>query len=75
MTAPEIPAEPVRVKVACINWSHPTAPHAIVYLTGGEFAERVPSVFVDNHANAITYADGLATRLRAQLRAAAGATR
>jgi hypothetical protein len=23
-----------RIRVACINWSHPRAPHAVVYLEG-----------------------------------------
>lgn len=44
-----------RVKVACINWTHPDAPHALVYVLDsaeGIVAER----FFDTWAEAITRA-------------------
>ena len=50
-----------RWKVACVNWSTPTAPHAIAYLIGPEGFAIAVRCF-DTHAEAITYADNQARR-------------
>ena len=44
-----------RWKVACINWSHPDAPHAAAYLVGpdGMIFDR----YFATHAEAIAFAD------------------
>lgn len=50
----------VRWKIACINWGHPTAPKAMVYmLTGGEMIYN--RCFV-THAQAIDWVTGQAWR-------------
>lgn len=40
-----------RVKVACINWSHADAPHALIYLLRN--GEAVAEQFVDTWADAM----------------------
>ena len=53
---------PNRWKVACINWGHPTAPHATAYLMGGE--GMIFNRYFATHAEAITYADKQARRTK-----------
>lgn len=50
-----------RWRVACINWSHPTAPHATAYLIDINGLLRYGEYFA-THAEAITYADKQARR-------------
>ena len=51
-----------RVKVACINWLHADAPHALVYLWDGE--EMGATTYCDTWAEAMTVADRWAGLLR-----------
>lgn len=57
--------EPVRIKVACINWSYANAPHAVVYLTGGRYGRHLHIGYFPDQAEAMTHADLVAARLRA----------
>ncbi|WP_461169288.1 hypothetical protein [Arthrobacter sp. Z1-15] len=50
-----------RWKVACINWGHPTAPHALAYLMTPSGAFGGGKYFA-THAEAITYANKQARR-------------
>lgn len=51
---------PFRFRVACINWSHRDAPHAVAYLMRN--GEMVADWFFDTHAEAIAFADDRARR-------------
>jgi hypothetical protein len=44
-----MPDAPLRVKVAVINWGHPDAPHAVIYLLrdGEAEAERFVNTWAD----------------------------
>ena len=54
---------PVRVKVACINWGHPDAPHAMTCTVnaGGEYLVTISH---DSWAEAMAQADRLADIIR-----------
>ena len=51
-----------RVQVACINWSRPDAPRAVVWIEDAPFDLGGMSSYFDTFAEAITYADKLAHR-------------
>lgn len=57
------PNLPVRVKVACINWSHPYAPHAHVH-TVNAAGETVATHACDTWAEAMTVANRVADIIR-----------
>ncbi|TQL46690.1 hypothetical protein FB562_2214 [Homoserinimonas aerilata] len=53
----------MRVIVACINWNHPDAPHAVSYVLRD--GEAIASVYHDTWAEAMHRANELAARLKA----------
>lgn len=50
--------EATRVKVGCINWTHPDVPHAVVYLYDGDDAGATS--YHDTWVEAMSRADRLA---------------
>lgn len=52
-----------RVKVACINWSLPDAPHALVYLCDKASNESIAEQYFASWSDAILYALGERTQL------------
>ena len=54
---------PVRVKVACINWGHPDAPHAMT-CTVNAAGEYLLSTSFPTWADAMAFADRLARFIR-----------
>lgn len=57
---------PYRWKVACINWTHPGAPHAIAYSVGDD-GHMIYSRYFPTHAEAIRFADDTARRAHRML--------
>ena len=57
------PDRAVRVKVACINWSHPDAPHAMTYMVTAA-GERTHTRACGTWAEAMARADWLADIIR-----------
>ena len=49
-----------RWKVACINWSHPDAPHGLTHLLDGDLI--VLERFFPTHAEALNFADSFARK-------------
>ena len=53
----------MRVQVSCINWTHPTAPHAAVWVKNAPLERGGMSEYFGTYGEAIQYADKLAIRL------------
>ncbi len=56
-----------RIVVACINWPHPDAPHAMTYMLRD--GEMIAESFHRTWAEAMVRADNLATAFRKVLKA------